>query len=85
MRLGNCFSMSESSISDPVSMLSPRERQVADLLLEGCDNAEIAKKLKMARRKVKAHFNRMFIRFGIRDGIKRVKLLVMIYRARRNG
>lgn len=51
-----------------------------DLLLEGCENKEIAKLLKMAPRTVKAHFNRLFLRFGIRGGIKRVKLAVLLYR-----
>ena len=60
--------------------LGPREQQIAELLLQGCDNAEIAAQLKMARRTVKAHFNRLFIRFGIRGGIKRVKLATTLYR-----
>jgi hypothetical protein len=60
--------------------LAPREQQIADLLLQGCDNAEIAKQLKMARRTVKAHFNRLFLRFGITSGIKRVKLATLLYR-----
>ena len=60
--------------------LGPREQQIVELLLQGCDNAEIAKQLKMARRTVKAHFNRLFLRFGITDGIKRVKLATLLYR-----
>ena len=60
--------------------LSPREQQVVELLLQGCDNAEIASQLNMARRTVKAHFNRLFLRFGITDGIKRVKLATLFYR-----
>jgi DNA-binding NarL/FixJ family response regulator len=60
--------------------LGPREQQVVELLLQGCDNAEIASQLKMARRTVKAHFNRLFLRFGIRDGVKRVKLATLLYR-----
>jgi hypothetical protein len=67
--------MSEKSVR-----LGPREQQIADLLLQGCDNAEIAEQLKMARRTVKAHFNRLFLRFGIDDGIKRVKLATLLYR-----
>ena len=43
--------------------LGPREQQIAELLLQGCDNREIASQLKMARRTVKAHFNRLFQRF----------------------
>ena len=60
--------------------LAPRERQIVDLLLQGCDNEDIAKQLKMARRTVKAHFNRLFLRFGIQGGIKRVKLATLLYR-----
>ena len=37
--------------------LRPREQQVVELLLQGCDNAEIASQLKMALRTVKMHFN----------------------------
>jgi DNA-binding NarL/FixJ family response regulator len=61
--------------------VSPRQRQIADLLLQGCDNAEIAKVLKMNRRTVKAYFHRLFLRFGISDGIKRVKLATLLYRS----
>src|ERR1700722_11253957 len=67
--------MKESSIR-----LGPREQQIAELLLQGCDNAEIARQLKMARRTVKAHFNRLFLRFAITGGIKRVKLATLLYR-----
>jgi DNA-binding NarL/FixJ family response regulator len=58
--------------------LGPRELQIVGLLLQGCDNAEIARELKMARRTVKAHFNRLFLRFGISSGIKRVKLATLM-------
>src|SRR5215475_1571943 len=61
-------------------ILRPRERQVVELLLQGCDNDEISKQLNMARRTVKAHFNRLFTRFGINGGVKRVKLATLLYR-----
>src|SRR5690242_5508363 len=60
--------------------LRPRERQVVELLLQGCDNDEISRQLNMARRTVKAHFNRLFTRFGIHGGVKRVKLATLLYR-----
>lgn len=60
--------------------LGPREQQIVDLLLQGCDNVEIAQQLRMAPRTVKAHFNRLFLRFGITSGIKRVKLATLLYR-----
>jgi DNA-binding NarL/FixJ family response regulator len=64
----------------PNVRLGPREQQIVELLLQGCDNAEIASQLNMARRTVKAHFNRLFLRFGITGGIKRVKLATLLYR-----
>src|ERR1035437_7525209 len=67
--------MNETSVR-----LGPRERQITELLLQGCDNTEIAKQLHMAQRTVKAHFNRLFLRFGIDGGIKRVKLATLLYR-----
>src|SRR5437867_8036405 len=60
--------------------LRPREQQVVELLLQGCDNDDISKQLNMARRTVKAHFNRLFTRFGINGGVKRVKLATLLYR-----
>jgi len=67
-------------MNDTGVRLGPREKQIVELLLQGCDNAEIASQLKMARRTVKAHFNRLFLRFGITGGIKRVKLATLLYR-----
>lgn len=60
--------------------LAPRERQVVELLLRGYDNADIARELNIALRTVKSHFNRLFLRFGITGGIKRVKLATYFYR-----
>lgn len=68
------------SMKDKPVRLGPREQQIADLLLQGCDNSEIARQLRMAPRTVKAHFNRLFLRFGISGGIKRVKLATFLYR-----
>jgi DNA-binding NarL/FixJ family response regulator len=70
----------EAGMSEQTVRLGPREQQIVELLLQGCDNAEIATQLKMARRTVKAHFNRLFLRFGITGGIKRVKLATLLYR-----
>src|SRR5580698_6320806 len=60
--------------------LGPREQEIINLLLQGCGNSEIAETIGMNRRTVKAHFNRLFVKFGIRGGIKRVKLATLLYR-----
>src|SRR6267142_4741113 len=69
-----------SSMEENFDQVGPRERQIIDLLLQGCDNSEIARDLNIAERTVKAHFNRLFLRFGIKGGIKRVKLATLLYR-----
>jgi hypothetical protein len=76
----NYCSEGEVGMKENSIRLGPREQQIAELLLQGCDNAEIARQLKMARRTVKAHFNRLFLRFAITGGIKRVKLATILYR-----
>src|SRR5277367_1089322 len=70
----------ESLMEQSLIQLSPLEQQITELLLQGCDNPEIARELKMNRRTVKAHFSRLFVRFGIQRGIKRVKLATLLYR-----
>lgn len=61
--------------------LGPRARQVVKLLLEGCANKEIATKLRMSPSTVKAHLKRLFVRFGISQGAKRVRLVTLLYRS----
>jgi DNA-binding NarL/FixJ family response regulator len=64
-----------------ITQLTRREQQIANLFLEGCENKDIAKQLGIAHRTVKACFNRLYLRFGIRSGIKRVKLATFLYRS----
>jgi DNA-binding CsgD family transcriptional regulator len=78
--VGYYYPEEEAVMEEKPVRLGPREQQIAELLLQGCDNTEIAAQLKMARRTVKAHFNRLFLRFGIDGGIKRVKLATTLYR-----
>jgi DNA-binding NarL/FixJ family response regulator len=54
--------------------VSPREQQVLGLLVQGCSNKEIASQLDISHRTVKEHLRMMFLRAGIREGDKRVKL-----------
>jgi hypothetical protein len=54
--------------------------QIVELLMQGCENPEIARQLHITCRTVKAHFNRLFRHFKITSGIKRVKLATLLYR-----
>jgi DNA-binding NarL/FixJ family response regulator len=68
----------DGSFQPKAIQLTPRERDIVELLLLGCDNTEIGKNLNIAPRTVKAHFSRLYLRFGIADGIKRVKLCNLV-------
>jgi DNA-binding NarL/FixJ family response regulator len=48
-------------------------------LVQGCSNKEIAGQLKISPRTVKQHLRTLFLRAGIREGRKRVKLAIAIF------
>ncbi|MGA8224339.1 MAG: helix-turn-helix transcriptional regulator [Candidatus Acidiferrales bacterium] len=68
----------DDRLAEKTIRLTPRERDIVGLLLLGCDHTEIGKNLNIAPRTVKAHFSRLYLRFGIVDGIKRVKLCKLV-------
>jgi len=70
----------DSWIQEKAIQLTRREREIVELLLLGCGVAEISKNLNIAPRTVKCHFSRLYLRFGIIGGIKRVKLATLLYR-----
>jgi DNA-binding NarL/FixJ family response regulator len=51
-----------------------RDEQVLNLLVQGCSNREIGGELNISLRTVKQHLRILFLRAGILDGRKRVKL-----------
>lgn len=63
--------------------LSPRKLHVVFLLLKGCGNKEIARIMGLKEQTVKAYLNSLFTRFGIRDGVKRVRLAMLLSTARK--
>lgn len=50
-----------------LAALSRREREVADLVGEGLSNKEIARRLNITERTVKAHLSAIFMKLGVRD------------------
>jgi DNA-binding NarL/FixJ family response regulator len=54
--------------------VTPREQQVLNLLVQGFSNKEIGGQLNISLRTVKQHLRMLFLRSGIREGDKRVKL-----------
>ncbi len=59
--------------------VTPRDREVLDLLVQGCSNKEIAGQLNISPRTVKQHLRTLFLRAGIREGRKRVKLATAVF------
>jgi len=59
--------------------ITRRDRQVLSLLVAGCSNKEIAQQLNISPRTVKQHLRTLFLRAGITDGRKRVKLATAVY------
>jgi DNA-binding NarL/FixJ family response regulator len=49
------------------------------LLVEGCSNKDIAAQLNISPRTVKQHLRTLFLRAGIKDGRKRVKLATAVF------
>ena len=59
--------------------ITPRDQEVLKLLVQGCSNKEIAAQLNISPRTVKQHLRTLFLRAGIRDGRKRVKLATAMF------
>ncbi len=59
--------------------VTPRDQQVLNLLVQGCSNKDIAGQLSISPRTVKQHLRTLFLRAGIRDGRKRVKLAIAMF------
>jgi len=65
------------TLRNPVQLTS-REQEIIEGLLLGHDITEISKNLKITPRTVKTHLGRVYLRFGIMDGVKRVKLASLL-------
>lgn len=56
-----------TTAADALADLSPREREVLDLIGEGLANKQIARRLGITERTVKAHAGSVFRRLGVSD------------------
>jgi DNA-binding NarL/FixJ family response regulator len=59
--------------------VTPRDQQVLNLLVQGCSNKEIAGQLNISPRTVKQHLRTLFLRAGLIEGRKRVKLAIAVF------
>ena len=58
---------SPPALPPEIEQLTPREREVLDLIAQGLSNREIAEQLYIAERTVKNHVNRILGQLGVRD------------------
>lgn len=64
----------QTAAAQPLSILSPRERDVFDGIARGLSNGEIGETLHLSPATVKTHINRIFAKLGLRDRIHAVIL-----------
>lgn len=57
---------------DPLASLSPREREVLGLLLEGMPNKLIARQLGISEKTVKSHLTSVFRAIGVTDRVQAI-------------
>jgi DNA-binding NarL/FixJ family response regulator len=68
-----------------IELLTDREREVAELLVKGASNGDIAQELKITPRTVKAHISHMFEKFNVGNRVKlATKLILMENETRRD-
>lgn len=65
--------------------VSPMQKIIISLLLQSYSNKEIAEKLMVGTACIKHHLRRLYLRYQILDGRKRIKLAMLFAEAHKNG
>lgn len=60
------------SAPDPLAGISPREREVFSLLLDGMPNKLIARRLSISEKTVKSHLTSLFRQIGVTDRVQAI-------------
>jgi DNA-binding NarL/FixJ family response regulator len=60
------------SAPDPLAGVSPREREVLSLLLDGMPNKLIAQRLEISEKTVKSHLTSIFRQLGVTDRVQAI-------------
>jgi DNA-binding NarL/FixJ family response regulator len=64
-----------TAVTDPVAGLSPRQREVLELLALGMDNDQIASRLYISRNTVKFHVRTIYERLGVHNRVAAARVL----------
>ena len=65
----------QSAASSPLAQLSPRQREVLELLSLGMDNDQIAARLYISRNTVKFHVRTIYRRLGVHNRVEAARVL----------
>jgi RNA polymerase sigma factor (sigma-70 family) len=68
--------MQLEEVQELVNELSPREREVLQLLMQGCDTAEVAEELNISRHTVNTHRRSILYRTGFKNTQKLVLTII---------
>jgi DNA-binding NarL/FixJ family response regulator len=82
--MSSVFERPERALPDASALarLTPREREVLDLVSDGLTNKAIARRLEVSPATVKAHVERVIAKLGVAD---RTQAAVLAVRSRRDG
>ena len=64
--------LESKSAPDPLAGISPREREVFALLLDGLPNKLIARRLSISEKTVKSHLTSLFRQIGVTDRVQAI-------------
>jgi RNA polymerase sigma factor (sigma-70 family) len=65
--VAEAFAGADATLDDPLERLSAREREILQLLAEGCTGAEIAQRLTLSQKTVETYRARLVEKLGIRE------------------
>jgi DNA-binding CsgD family transcriptional regulator len=68
--------MTLEHIQELINDLSPREREVLQVLMQGCDTAEVAEELNISRHTVNTHRRSILYRTGFKNTQKLVLTII---------
>jgi DNA-binding NarL/FixJ family response regulator len=71
-READASSRNEVRIKEPKEVLTPREKEVLNILTTGCTNKEIAKTLFISEKTVKTHLNSIFKKINVTRRLKAI-------------
>ena len=72
LRGGSAITADRASLDVPELQLSPRQREIVDLLLQGKSNKEMADQLNLSSDTIKAHLQHIFRKIGVASRLEAV-------------